>query len=56
MDIEFKKRIADYFDAGELVDFLGISIEEIVELFEDQIEEVSEEIEEFINYGTRHGS
>lgn len=53
IDGELKKRIADYFDAGELVDFLQIKADWVVELFEEEIEEAIDDIVEFMDYGTR---
>lgn len=50
LDREIKKRLIDYFEPGELVDYLGITIEDIVEIFEDDIEELIEDVEEFIGY------
>jgi hypothetical protein len=48
MDQETKERIADYFDPWELVSFLGekLSTRDIIDAFEDEIEDVLEEIEE----------
>jgi hypothetical protein len=48
MDEETKNRIADYFDAWELVDFLSsrISTRDIIDAFEDDIEDLLDEIEE----------
>jgi hypothetical protein len=46
MDNETKNRIADYFDAWNLVELLGISTSEIVEAFEELIEERLHEVEE----------
>lgn len=50
MDKETKERIADYFDAWELVEFLGkrLSTRDIIDAFEDEIEEALEDIEEEI--------
>lgn len=48
MDEETKNRIADYFDAWELVNFLDkrISTRDIIDAFEDDIEDLLSEIEE----------
>lgn len=54
MDRETKLRIEDFFEAFELVDFLQLPVEDIIERFEDEIEEALEEIEEFIGVRERH--
>ena len=41
LDRETRKRIEDYFDPTELVDFLQVSTEDVVTAFEDQIEEIT---------------
>lgn len=48
MDKETKQRIADYFDPWVLVEYLGISTEDIIEAFEDEVEEKLAEIEELM--------
>lgn len=48
LDKETKDRIADYFDAWELVEFLQLPVEEIITVFEDEIEEALDDIEELM--------
>ena len=48
LDRETRKRIEDYFDPTELVDYLQVTTEEVVDAFEDKIDEHLEDIEEFI--------
>lgn len=45
---EQKHQIVDTLEAVELVDFLNISIEDIVEYFEDTILDNLEEVEELL--------
>lgn len=54
MDTETRKRIEDFFEGFELVEFLQISVEDIIDRFEDEIEEAIEEIEELIGVRERH--
>jgi hypothetical protein len=51
MDKEYKKRVIDYWDPDQLVAFLGVSIEEVVDAFDYKLEELEEEIREFMEYG-----
>lgn len=48
MDKETKQRIVDYFDPWDLVEYLGITVEQLVEAFEEDIEERLEAIEELM--------
>lgn len=53
MDEELRKRIIDYFDAWDLVEFLQLSTEDIVTEFAEQIVDVVDDIEELMEVGTR---
>lgn len=48
MDEETKKRIADFFEPWDLAEYLGITTLEIIEAFEDKVEEALDDIEELI--------
>jgi len=48
MDAETRKRIEDFFEGFELVEFLQISVSDVCEAFEDEIEEYLDEIEELM--------
>lgn len=48
MDKETRARIADFFEGYELVEFLQIPVEDIIDRFEDVIEERLDDIEEEI--------
>lgn len=50
MDKETKERLADYFDPWDLVEYLGISTEEIIEAFEEEIEPRLDAIEELMEF------
>lgn len=55
MDAETRKRIEDYFMGFELVEFLQISVEEVIEAFEEDILENLDEIEDLIGVRERQG-
>lgn len=56
MDRETRKRIEDFFEGFELVEYLQIPVDEVVDAFEEQIEENLDEIEEFIGVRERGSS
>lgn len=47
-DEELKKIIADRLTAWELVEFLQIDVEDVIERYEDEIIENLEEVKEFV--------
>jgi hypothetical protein len=48
VDRETKLRIEDFFEGFELVEFLQLPVSEIIERFEDELEEALDEIEELM--------
>lgn len=46
---ELRKAIADYFDAGDFAEFIGVSTMDLIEAFPEQMEAVLEDIEELMN-------
>lgn len=51
MDEEFKKRLIDRFEGFELAELLDLSVEEVVELFSDTIEDNKDFLEEYLQHG-----
>jgi len=45
---ELRDQIIDFFDPWDLVEYLNIPVEDIVDAFEEYIETLEEDIEEFI--------
>lgn len=55
MDKETRLRIIDFFEAWDLVDFLQLSTEDIIEAFEEKVEEALEEIEDYMGIEDLNG-
>lgn len=55
LDRETRNRIVAYFDPWELVEFLGVKTQDVVEVFEDEIEELLEDIEELMGLNDDDG-
>ena len=51
---EFKKRLVDYFDPGELIELIGVPIENLIEIFSEEIEENIDDLTEIMNFGEAH--
>ncbi len=52
MTEDLRKAIADYFDPCEFAEYIGISVEQIIDKFEDEVEEALPDILELMEYGT----
>ena len=48
MDEELRKIIADYFDAGDFAEFIGVSTMQLINAFEDEVMDNMEDIKEMI--------
>lgn len=55
MDAETRKRIEDFFEGFELVEFLQIDVSDIIDAFEERILEELEDIEELMGVRERNG-
>jgi hypothetical protein len=55
VDEETRKRIEDFFEGFELVEFLQLPVSEILLAFEEEVEIHLEEIEELIGVRERKG-
>jgi hypothetical protein len=55
VDLETRKRIEDFFEGFELVEFLQVSVSDVVDALEDIIEENLDEIEELMQVHERKG-
>lgn len=56
VDKEFKQALVDRFTSAELAEFLDISVEDFVEMFEDDIEMNYEDLADFIGLRPDTGS
>lgn len=52
IDEETEKRIADFFDGHELIEFLQIGIHDVLAAFPEAIEDALDDIEELM--GVKH--
>ncbi len=48
MDEELRKIIADYFDAGDFAEFIGVTTRQLIDAFEDETIDAMEDIKEMI--------
>lgn len=50
MTEELRKAIADYFEPGEFAEYIGLTIEDILDRHEDEVDEALPEILELMEY------
>lgn len=55
MDEELRKEIIDYFDASELVELLGLTTQQIVEEFTDEIEDAQDDLADIMQVSRTNG-
>lgn len=48
MDEELKKSMDDFFDVGMFAELIGVTVEELIEAFEDKVLEAQEDLEELM--------
>lgn len=48
IDTELRKAIADYFDPGDFAEFIGVGTLDLIDAFEENVEEVMEDIKEMM--------
>lgn len=50
MDEELRKSIADFFDAGDFAEFIGVSTLDLINAFEDEVIDNMEDIKEMMGF------
>lgn len=48
LDKETRQRLADYFDASDLVDLLGIPTEDVIDAFEVEVEDALDDLNDIM--------
>lgn len=47
-DEELRKAIADYFDASDFAEFIGVTVEDLMDAFPVEVDECLEDIKEIM--------
>lgn len=50
MDEMLRKAICDYFEAGDFAEYIGVTVEDLLEAFPDQVSEALEDILELMEF------
>lgn len=48
MNEELRKAIADFFDAGDFAEFIGVTTEDLINAFPDEVDEALDDIKELM--------
>ncbi len=52
MDEELRKAIADYFDAGDFAEFIGVNTLDLINAFPEEVEDALEDLLEIMGQGS----
>lgn len=50
MDEMLRKAIADYFEPGDFADYLGVTVDDMMNAFPDELEDALDEIKELMEW------
>lgn len=50
MDDELRKAISDYFEVGEFAEYIGVSVDDLIEMFPDEFDDAFDDILELMEY------
>ncbi|HEY6019556.1 MAG TPA: hypothetical protein VIY48_06535 [Candidatus Paceibacterota bacterium] len=45
-----RKSICDFFDVGDFAEFLGITVDDLIEAFPDNVDDVLDDVKELMQY------
>jgi hypothetical protein len=50
MDEELRKAICDYFEVGDFAEYIGVTVDDLIEAFPDEVEDALEDIKELMEW------
>jgi hypothetical protein len=50
MDDMLRRAISDYFEAGDFAEYIGVTVDDMITAFPDEVEDALEEIKELMEY------
>jgi hypothetical protein len=50
MNEELRKAICDYFEAGDFAECIGVSVEDLIYAFPDEVEDCLDDLKEMIGW------
>jgi hypothetical protein len=50
MDEMLRRAICDYFETGDFAEYIGVTVDDLIEAFPDEVEDALEDIKELMEY------
>jgi hypothetical protein len=50
MDDMLRKAICDYFEAGDFAEYIGVTVDDMIEAFPDEVEDALDDLKEMMEY------
>lgn len=50
MDDMLRKAICDYFEAGDFAEYVGVTVDDLITAFTDEVEDALEDLKELMEY------
>ena len=50
MDEMLRKAICDYFEAGDFAEYIGVTVDDLITAFPDEVEDALEDLKELMEY------
>jgi len=50
MDEMLRRAICDYFEAGDFAEYIGVTVEDLIVAFPDEVDEALEDIKELMEW------
>lgn len=50
MDDMLRKAICDYFDVGDFAEYIGVTVDDLIEAFPDEVDDALDDLKELMEY------
>lgn len=50
MDEMLRRAICDYFEAGDFAEYIGVTVDDLITAFPDEVDDALDEIKELMEY------
>lgn len=50
MDEMLRRAISDYFEVGDFAEYIGVTVDDLIEAFPDEVDDALDEIKELMEY------
>lgn len=50
MDEMLRRAICDYFEAGDFAEYIGVTVDDLIEAFPDEVDDALDDLKELMEY------